>query len=106
MQDLGIFLPGEYRQHAIEAANDVQADSQRMVCSRQQGIVGGLALSLDDTAEDALAGISEREYRLLLEALRFYADRQHLTFGKFGISVEDGRRARSALAAIEGRELI
>ena len=107
MQGLGIFLPGEYRQRIFAAANDSHGDSQRIVCARQD-VVGGLALSLDEDDEDGseLAGISEREYGILLRALGYYADRQHLTVGEFGISVEDGKRARMALAAVSDRELI
>lgn len=99
MQDLGIFLPGEYRQHVFVAANDSYGDSQRKACVLQD-MVGGLALSLDEEDGDEPAGITEREYGVLLRALQYYADRQHLTVGDFGISVEDGKRARIALGTI------
>ena len=105
MQDLGIFLPGEYRQRIFTAANDCHRDSGRMACARQE-TVGGLALSLDEEERGQPAGISERDYGVLLRALQFYADRQHLTVGEFGIAVEDGKRARLALAAIAGRDFI
>lgn len=105
MQDLGIFLPGKYRQRVFAAANDSHGDSRRMECARQD-TVGGLALSLDEEDGDELADISERDYGILLRALQFYADRQHLTVGDFGLSLEDGKRARMALAVIADGDFI
>ena len=105
MQDLGIFLPGKYRQRLFAAANDSHGDSRRMACAGQD-MRGGLALSLDEEDGEELVGISERDYGILVRALQFYADRQHLTVGDFGISLEDGKRARIALAAIADRDFI